>query len=156
MRICSRALDGMSGHDAGRVLLQDMYRELTGDEMPEICLTDRGKPYFPDSPWHFSVSHTDRRVFCAISSKPVGIDTEAPDRKIDLRLAGKILSPAEKARFDAAPDKRITLLRFWVLKEAYAKVTGRGWGSYLYQTDFDPYDPRITETDGCFVAVMEE
>jgi len=156
MRICSRALDGMTGHDAGRALLQDMYREMTGDEMPVICVTDRGKPCFKDSPWHFSISHTRERAFCALSEKPVGIDAEAQNRNVDLRLADKILSYAERIRLAAAPDKRLTLLRFWVLKEAYAKATGRGWGSYLYQTDFDPWDPRVQETDGCLLAVIEE
>ncbi len=156
MRICSRALDGMSGHDAGRAILKDMYRELSGGEMPGISVTDRGKPYFPDSAWYFSISHTRERAFCVMSPRPVGIDAEALGRKMDLRLADKILSPTEKARFDAAGDKRLTLLRFWVLKEAYAKATGRGWGSYLYETDFDPDDPRVQETDGCFVAVIEE
>ncbi len=156
MRICSRKLEGMSGHDAGRGLLRDMYRELTGEAMPDICVTDWGKPYFPDSAWYFSISHTKGRVFCALSEKTVGIDAEALDRKINLYLADKILSPREKARFDAAGDKRLTLLRFWVLKEAYAKATGRGWGSYLYRTDFEPDDPRVRETEGCLLAVIEE
>ena len=75
---------------------------------------------------------------------------------MDLRLANKILSTNEQRRFAAAADKRTALLRLWVLKEAYAKLTGRGWGSYLYETDFDPEDSRVQESDGCFVAIMEE
>ena len=72
----------------------------------------------------------------------------------DLKLAQKILSPTEKAIFDGSEDRRTTLLKFWVLKEAYAKLTGRGWGSYLYGTNFDPNDAK--ETDGHYVAVLEE
>ena len=150
-----RQLDGRSGHEAGQELLAQMYQKFAGGALPDICVTPQGKPYFPDSPHHFSISHTKRRVCCVLANAPVGVDIEESDRQIDLRLADKILSPAERRRYDAAADRRKTLLRFWVLKEAYAKRTGRGWGNYLYQTDFDPDDPRVQEIDGCLVAVVE-
>ena len=156
MQIGHMALDGQSEHAAGRELLGQMYRGKTGQPLPEIRLTDRGKPYFAHSVWSFSISHTKNHVFCVLSSNPVGIDAEEMDRKIDLRLADKILSPGEKARWDAAGDKRAAFLKLWVLKEAYAKLTGRGLGDYLYETDFDPKDPRILIIDGCYVAIMEE
>lgn len=155
MVIRSKALDGMSGHDGGRQLLAQMYRELTGTDMPQMAVTHRGKPYFVTGDVHFSISHTKSHVFCVLSDVPVGIDAEEADRNIDLRLADKILSPTEKRRYAAAGNKRTALLRLWVLKEAYAKATGRGLGSYLYETDFDPADPRIQKIDGCFVAVIE-
>lgn len=155
MEIGSRMLKGMSGHDAGRQLLADMYRQLTGNPMPEITVTDRGKPCFVTGDLHFSISHTKTAAFCVLSDRPVGIDAENIDRNIDLALAERISSPPERQRYEDAPDKRKALLRLWVLKEAYAKATGRGWGSYLYKTDFDPNDPRIKKIDGCFVAVIE-
>lgn len=145
-------LEGRSGHDAGRELLARAYREKTGQECPEIRVLDRGKPYFANSGLHFSISHTSRHAFCALSSHPVGIDAEETDRKINLKLAGKILSPAERARFDGT---REMLLRFWVLKEAAAKLTGDGLKGYPNGTDFDPEDPRIQIIDGCFVAVLQ-
>ena len=43
-----------------------------------------------------------------------------------------------------------------VLKEAYAKLLGKGWGNYLHATVFDPDDPRIQTIDGCYVAILEE
>ena len=58
--------------------------------------------------------------------------------------------------FSQTTDPRDCLLRFWVLKEAYAKLTGRGWGSYLQDTCFSPDDPRIQVIDGCYVAILEE
>lgn len=156
MLLRCQMLEGVSGHDAGRRLLAQMYREMTGREMPEILIADRGKPYFRDGSAHFSISHTKRRVFCVISDKPVGIDAEEIDRDIDLHLADKILSENEKSRYEAALDKRQTLLRFWVLKEALAKASGEGLRGYPNKTDCDPFDPRIIETDGCFVAVVQE
>lgn len=142
------------GHAAGRQLLAKMYRAYTGKEMPQIRITDRGKPYFPEGCLHFSISHTKNYVFCALSDAPIGIDAEEVDRDIDLRLAEKILSPSEKAQYDASADKRTALLTFWVLKEAQAKSTGIGLQGYPNKTDFQLNDPRVQKIDSCLVAVI--
>lgn len=156
MKIGFCELAGRTGHEAGRQLLAKLYREETGEDLPEIRTTDRGKPYFADSPWHFSISHTPKHAFCVLSRNNVAIDAEELDRKINLKLADKILSPAEKARFDAAKEKENALLKLWVLKEAAAKLSGQGLRGYPNHTDFSLDDPRVTEMDGCIVAVMEE
>lgn len=152
--VAGRAIEPGTGHAAGRALLAEMFRELTGEELPPIRVTDRGKPYFPDSPVHFSITHTRRHVFCALAECPVGIDAEELDRDISLSLAEKILSPGEMARYRSAPDRRLALLRLWVLKEAQAKCTGRGLTGYPNHTDFSPEDPRITVREGCLLAVI--
>ena len=144
------------GHAAGRALLQKMYEARFDRPMPQILVTDRGKPYFADSSAHFSISHTKGHVFCVLSHVPVGLDAEEADRQIDLRLADKILSAPEKVRFRQAADKTEALLRFWVLKEAAAKLTGDGLRGYPDQTDFDPGDPRIQIIDGCYVAIIND
>ena len=155
MKIASCALAGRTGHEAGRALLAALYWAETGLELPPIAVEARGKPYFPGSAWHFSVTHTSRRAFCALSDREIGIDAEELDRNVNLALAEKILSPEEKAQFDAAGDKRRALLTFWVLKEAQAKRTGEGLRGYPNRTDFSLNDPRVTETDGCLLAVIE-
>jgi len=156
LHIAVQALHGTNAHEAGRDLLARLYREETGQELPAIAIADRGKPYFPASKWHFSISHTKRHVFCALSDRPIGIDAEEIDRTIDLRLAGKILSPEERAQYDTAPDKRLALLKLWVLKEAAAKCSGEGLRGYPKHTDFSLSDPRVTERDGCLLAVVTE
>ena len=156
MRIASCELAGRTGHEAGRQLLKTLYREETGEDLPEIRTTERGKPYFPDSPWHFSISHTPKHAFCVLSRNNVGLDAEELDRKINLKLAEKILSPGEKLEFDAAENQEKALLTFWVLKEAAAKLSGEGLRGYPNHTNFSLEDSRATETDGCIVAVMEE
>ena len=147
-------LDGLSGREAGRQLLRRLWEENMGGKLPEIAVADRGKPYFVDSHWHFSISHTKKRVFCVLADCPVGLDAEEADRNIDLRLAEKILSPVEKAQFDQAADKRLALLRFWVLKEAAVKLSGEGLRGYPNHTSFSLDDPRVFETNGCIVAVL--
>ena len=154
MLIRARELHGLSGHTAGRQLLEEMYRSYTGRPMPPVCIQERGKPYFAEGDLHFSISHTKKRVFCVLSSVPVGIDAEERDRDIDLRLGEKILSPAEKEDFENAPDKRDFLLRLWVLKEASAKLTGEGLRGYPNHTSFSSEDPRLRVIDNCYVAVV--
>ena len=156
MKIAGEALNGRRGHEAGRELLQRLYREETGENCPEIAVMERGKPYFVNSPWHFSISHTKKHVFCVLSDRPVGLDAEEADRKVDFRLTERILSETEKRRVDGAEDKRAALLRLWVLKEAAVKLTGEGLRGFPNQTDFDPEDPRIMMIDGCYVAVLTE
>ena len=156
MRLVWCKLEGQTGHEAGRQLLAEAYRSETGEDLPEIRLTDRGKPYFPGSPWHFSISHTPKHAFCVLEKHNIAIDAEELDRKINLKLAEKILSPMEKRQFDAAENKERALLTFWVLKEAAAKLSGEGLRGYPDHTHFSLEDPRVTELDGCILAVMEE
>ena len=153
VKLASCELSGRSGHEAGRYLLEALYRSETGENLPPIHVAERGKPYFEGIGWHFSISHTKRHAFCALSKEPVGIDAEELDRDINLRLADKILSPVEKAQFDAAEDQRLALLTFWVLKEAHAKYTGEGLRGYPNKTEFSLTDPRVRTMEGCLVAV---
>ena len=146
MKLAWRRLDGRDGHTVGRELL----RELVG-ELPPILVTDRGKPYFADGSLCFSIAHTKNHAFCCVSENNVGMDAEEADRPVSPALR-HMCSAAELARCGTDAD----LLRLWVLKESWAKLTGRGIGNYLKETDFRPNDGRITQIDGCFVAVMEE
>ena len=156
LRIAGCAIEPNKGHEAGLELLDRLYRAETGRELPPILRTERGKPYFGDDPLHFSISHTKGHVFTVLSDRPIGIDAEEQDRQINLGLAEKILSPTERLRYDAAGDKRETLLKLWVLKEAWVKFTGEGLRGYPNHTDFSPDDPRVFIMDGCYVAVIEE
>lgn len=155
MKLKWKRLENQSSHDAGRELLEALYFEENHCEMPPILRTEQGKPYFSHGNWHFSISHTKHHAFCCLSRENMGIDAEETDRKIDPRIGRRYLSETEQKRLNNAPDQNAALLRLWVLKEAYAKLTGRGVGNWLKNTDFDPDDPRITNIDGCFVAILE-
>lgn len=156
MRLAVRELAGENGHQAGRQLLGQLYRQETGEALPPVSVTPGGKPYLENSPWHFSVSHTTRHVFCVLARKNVGLDAEELDRPIRQSLAEKILSPGEKAQFDRAEDKEKALLTFWVLKEAEAKRTGEGLRIYPNHTNFSLDDPRVQEIDRCLVAILTD
>lgn len=145
-------LTDVGGHDAGLALLETLFREETGRDLPAIQKTSQGKPFFPDEPFHFSISHTKNHVFCCLGQETVGIDAEEINRAVDPLLAERFCSPSEQNRIETNDD----LLRLWVLKESYAKFTGRGIGNYLKDTDFSPHDPRIQTIDGCYVAIFTE
>ena len=152
MKLMGQHLAGRDGHSAGLALLEQLY----GGPLPEICRTERGKPYFADRSAHFSISHTKEHAFCCLSENNIGLDAEELDRTVNLRLAEKILSPGEKAQFDAADNQEKALLTFWVLKEAAVKLSGEGLRGYPNHTNFSLADPRVTELDGCILVVMEE
>ena len=149
-------LNGLDSRVAGKLLLAQMYEELTGEAMPPIEKAPRGKPYFPGSDLHFSITHTKTTVFCAIADTEVGIDAEDLHRKVSPSLAQKILSPHEMQQYEAVPeeDRNEALLRFWVLKEAEVKCSGLGLRGYPNHTQFDLDDPRVQVMDGCMVAVI--
>ena len=149
------ALGELSGHEAGRKLLAQMYREETGNDLPEIATGSRGKPYFIDSAYHFSIAHTRQMAFCVLSKVPIGIDAEELTRKVHPALAEKILSPCEYAQYQQAGDKNIALLTFWVLKEAQGKLTGAGINGYPNHTEFDLCDPRVQIINNHLIAIIE-
>ncbi len=155
MRFAWKRLEGQSGHDAGRELLRQLYLKETGEALPPILVTERGKPYFEGSPYHFSISHTFNFAFCVLDRENIAIDAEELTRRVQLKLAEKILSPGEKAQFDAAQDKKRALLTFWVLKEAAVKLSGEGLRGYPNHTDFSLSDPRVREIEGCLVAILK-
>ena len=147
-------LSGESGHDAGRRLLSRLWQRCRQEPMPEIAIAPRGKPYFPGNPMYFSISHTANHAFCILSSRPVGLDAEEMSRRVNPKLAEKVLSPRELSQYRSSPDPNAALLKLWVLKEAAVKATGEGLRGYPNQTDFSPEDPAVTEIDGCYVAVL--
>lgn len=154
--LASCSLNGRTGHEAGRALLTRLYGEATGQPLPPIEVGAWGKPAFVDSDWHFSISHTKKHAFCVLAEENIAIDAEELNRRVNLSLAEKILSPTEKAQFDAADDKNRALLTFWVLKEGAAKLSGRGLRGYPNDTAFSLDDPRVREMDGCLVAILTE
>lgn len=156
MRVAVCNLNGQSGHEAGRALAQKLYQMETGQAMPEIRTAPQGKPYFADSPLHFSISHTSKHAFCAMGYCEVGIDAEELDRQLRPVLLRRIFSPEERVRVLAAEDPHRAALALWVLKEASVKLSGEGLQGFPNGTDFSPDDSRVRLWDGCIYALFLE
>lgn len=130
--ICLESMVTVPGRGSadGRLLLEALYRRQTGEPLPPMARTVRGKPFFITGGWHFSISHTKSRVFCALAPFPVGLDAEALDRQVRPGLPEKILAPGELEDWKFGCCSRRTLLTYWVLKEAWLKYTGQGLCGY--------------------------
>jgi 4'-phosphopantetheinyl transferase len=93
-----------------------------------------GRPFIasPQSgePLHFSLSHTDGFVACAVSScERIGIDVETTDRQTaHLEIARTFFSSAELACLMSLPpaQQKDRFFDIWTLKEAYVKARGMG------------------------------
>ncbi len=116
MRIYVSEMHDKNGSQAVRELLAYGFREMYGEELPEIAKTDKGKPYFPTVPnVHFSLSHTDTHVMCAISDRPVGCDIQLV-RQVSERLKHRTCTEKELEVFD--------FFQLWTLKESWIKLNG--------------------------------
>ncbi len=62
---------------AGGLLVDILAETFPGLADPEIVVDPSGKPSLCDFPGvHFSISHTDGLVMCAVADHPVGCDVE--------------------------------------------------------------------------------
>lgn len=114
------------GSIRARILLKQLYESVTGQPVPELVKTNRGKPCFAHGSWHLSISHSKQAAFCALSLGPVGLDGEPLSRRIPPRLPRQVLHPGELREFYAAENPDKVFLTLWVLKEAWGKWTGEG------------------------------
>lgn len=91
---------------------------------PTLVYGDNGKPYLADgSDTFFSITHSDKWVFLAVSDSEIGIDAQAP-RKVCPRLAARSTTPEELAWVKEDTEPHFT--RLWTMKEAYLKYVGTG------------------------------
>ncbi len=95
------------------------------DPMQPVAFLAAGKPVFPDSDLHFSLSHSGPYVLCALGDSPLGGDIQEP-RPLRLSMARRFC-PAEKAALEALPEagQAEALLRLWCRKEAWVKAESR-------------------------------
>ena len=107
------------------------------DAAPESLKFDsvgRNKPvlHWPktDQPLHFNLAHTEGLAVLAVSTEPVGIDTEWLARKVDVvPLARRYFTVCEQNDIASQPSQALARQRFlmyWTLKEAYLKA--QAWG----------------------------
>ena len=91
---------------------------------PSFTYGAHGKPYLVgDNTPDFSLSHSDRWVFCAVSDLPLGMDAQEK-RNVSRRLPSRILTSQEADWVNAYSEPRFR--RIWTMKEAYVKYTGTG------------------------------
>ncbi len=113
-------------HTAGEALAKEVLSAALGVSTEEIVFlrTAAGKPYVKGHNIHFSISHSEEHVLCAVHEAPIGADVQkitSPRKKVMQRVctAGEIAYIG---------DDPVRFAEVWTRKEAYAKLTGKGLG----------------------------
>ena len=107
---------------AGLLLKTALQRE---GIFEEVCFDKRGKPILKSGMLYLSLSHSGKRVMCALSDGEIGCDCQkqVPFSK---KIPEKYFTENEKARLETAEDKEGEFARIWAAKESCVKMTGRG------------------------------
>lgn len=103
---------------------------------PVFARTENGKPYlsFPSRPVFFSISHTDEKLFIALSDKEIGIDAESLARKIRyVPVVKQKFFPSEQNDVSSSAD----FLRLWTIKESTVKWLGGTLGKDLKKIRYE-------------------
>jgi 4'-phosphopantetheinyl transferase EntD len=104
-------------HLAGRLLLKELYPDFP---LELILVADTKKPYLPDEPFHFSISHCGDYAAVVVSSKyRVGVDIEQVNQKIE-RIIPKFLTDKECTLLPAGQLAETATL-YWSVKETVFK-----------------------------------
>lgn len=102
-----------------------------------VQYSKRGKPYLKNYPkLAFNVSHskTHYALALSLSAGAIGIDIETKGRSIKEAHWAKILSPEELKLKEQGTDP----ITFWVQKESFLKLLGRGIWVHLPEVSFSP------------------
>ena len=105
---------------AARFCLWSLCQQITVGPW-DLRKDDRNRPYFDQSDYHISLSHSFPYVAAAISHKmPVGIDLERFGRQVE-KIGPRFLSAEEWNLWHDIPTH---LTRAWTCKEAIYKAMG--------------------------------
>jgi len=95
-----------------------------------LSIAETGKPYLPQHPMYFNLSHAGDVILFALSlDQPVGVDVEDASREVDvLSLVERFFHPAEYAMLKSLPEpaQKSTFYQLWTCKEAVVKTIGTG------------------------------
>lgn len=97
-------------------LLERILRERYGwTRLPDVALTETGKPYFPEYPQVcFNLSHTEGAAAAVVAEEAVGVDVEKV-RPVSQRMLTRFKVDSPEAFFHC-----------WVRQEACGKRSGKG------------------------------
>lgn len=125
----SKAEDRARSLGAALLLLFALQNEMSVIEiLPDFDYIRNAKPYLKQYPnLYFNISHTKNMVACAISDEEVGVDIEHK-REIKEITINNVFTEQEK---QIAKYEMEGYIRLWTMKEAYAKLSGKGVADIL-------------------------
>ncbi len=121
-------LKDRQGYWMGKILLLEglINLDFPPDSLNWIHNSEFGKPYL-DADVHFSISHSEDYVVCAISVKnPVGIDIEKIRPFIIEDYRSSFTEEEYKQVFESK-NRLDSFFNFWTRRESVIKLDGRGF-----------------------------
>ena len=132
-----------TSYEALNKCLSDFF----GIQNAKILRSKNGKPYLETGP-HFSITHTNGRIYIAFSQETVGIDAESLTRRVDFTPIVKKFSDAERSEILSSED----FLRHWTVKESAVKFLGGTLAHDLKKLCF--YQNRLTYENAIFPTTV--
>ncbi len=106
-----------------RILMDNGQMEY---KLKDLQYSESGRPYFPNAPFDFNISHTENCAAVAyMENGRVGIDVEKI-KEIDLEDFNDFFSQDEWDEIHSSPDSFRTFYDFWTRFESTVKADGRG------------------------------
>lgn len=94
----------------------------------EIVVDENGKPYLKSNNAFFNLSHSRSKVFCVVSSCPVGCDVQYK-KEVDINIARRFFTLSEYneiVRQISIEGMKEYFYKIWCAKESFVKCTGLG------------------------------
>jgi len=153
-RFQSFATDALrSRWGAARGILREVLGRALGCAPSEVRFAygSHGKPYVPDAPLRFNISHSGAMAVIALARVEVGVDVELPRPRRSDAIARRFYAPGEIERLfaEADPARRAdAFFRLWTCKEAFLKVTGEGLSRSTRSYEISLAPPRLLWATG--------
>ena len=110
----------------------------------QYSLSAKGKPYFVDCPFQYSLSHSNTVCAVAAAQTAVGLDIE---KYADMRsrLAARFFSATEREYIAQSTDPNRAFFEIFTAKESYMKYTGEGFALPMSSFSTDLHRQKVEE-----------
>ena len=135
--------DKASQHRLALSLLDYALQKDFGKSRGTFRYGEHGKPYFEDLDLFMNYSHCEYGVACAVGESEVGVDI-CEVRKVRPAVIKRVCCDNELGTVRNDED----FIRVWVMKEAFAKFTGRGLSQGFATVDTSAFPAGMVCRDG--------
>lgn len=113
-----------------KVLLENGYPDY---KLCGLQYTEEGRPFFPDAPFDFNISHTERCTAVAFSENGrVGIDIETI-KEVDFSDFDLVFTKEVWDKIHASKNENQMFHHFWTQLESAVKADGRGLSNISFK-----------------------
>lgn len=113
------------------LLCRALHEQYSITTPPHFLIGEHGKPTLAEHPHiHFSLSHCQNAVLCAIADAPIGADIER-FRPVKDTLMRYTMNEEEIEQIHSSHNPELAFTQLWTAKEAVVKLSGEGLHSEM-------------------------